>query len=178
MSVQTLDRRTARTRTALRRAFVDLMLERGYPGLTAEAVAARADVARSTLYAHFGGLQGLLRATLDNPSAPLAGLVDGAVSADQLVLQQQHFHEQRRRNRVFFEDPIRSIWAKRLAELIEPRLGPVRGLPASFVALQIAEAQIACVRNWFDARPQPKVDAVAQAMARLTNALRAALEGA
>jgi AcrR family transcriptional regulator len=175
MTAQTTDRRTARTRTALRRAFVDLMLEQGYANLTAEVVAERADVARSTLYTHFGGLQGLLRATLDNPSAPLAGLVDGRTTHAQLVEQLQHFHEQRRRNWVFFEDPLRSMWVRRLAELIEPRLDASSGLPTAFVALQLAETQIAFVRSWLVARPAPRAEALAEAMTRATLALREAL---
>jgi len=175
MNAQRPDRRTARTRTALQRAFVDLILSKGYAALTVDEVAERADVGRSTLYAHYGGLVGLLRASLDNPSAPLAAIVDGAASADQLVRQLQHFREQRRRNHMFFDEPIRGIWVKRLAELIEPRLGPTSGLPAAFVALQIAELHIALIRHWLDARPSPSAEAVANAMIAATSALHAAL---
>jgi AcrR family transcriptional regulator len=178
MADQRPDRRTQRTRTALRRAFIDLLLEKGYASLTADEVAERADVARSTLYAHFGGLAGLIRVSLDTPSGPLAGLVDDSVSAEQLVGQLEHFREQRRRNGMFFEDPLRTIWVKRLAELIEPRLGPTTGLPSAFVALQIAEAQIALVRHWLAARPSPSAQSVANAMVATTHALRTALTAA
>jgi AcrR family transcriptional regulator len=175
------DRRTARTRAALLRAFVELLLEQGYDDLTVDVVAARADVGRSTLYAHYGGLRGLLQESLDRPSAPLAGLVDGSVCAEQLKQQLIHFREQRRRNRAFFEDPLRAIWVRRLAELIERRLAPpapsALALPPAFIALQIAEAQIALVRHWLAARPAPPVEAVAAAMVDLTQALRQALAG-
>jgi AcrR family transcriptional regulator len=160
---------------------VELLLENGFGDLTVDAVSARADVARSTLYTHYGGLRGLLRSSLDRPSAPLAGLVDGIVSADQLNSQLMHFREQRRRNGAFFEDPVRAIWVRRLAELIALRLTPptpsALALPLEFVALQIAEAQIALVRHWLAARPAPPVEAVASAMADLTRALRDALTG-
>jgi AcrR family transcriptional regulator len=178
MSEPTADRRTRRTQTALRRAFIDLLLEKGYAKLTVDEVAARADVGRSTLYAHFGGLAGLLRVTVENPSRPLAGLVDGQTTPDQLIWQLGHFKEQYRRNRAFFEDPLRGVWVKRLAELIAPSLPAAGSLPPDLAALQIAEAQIALVRHWLAARPMPPATTVAAAMADVTAALRTALTGA
>ncbi len=46
------DRRTRRTRRALRDALVELVLERGYAALKVEDIAERADVARATFYSH------------------------------------------------------------------------------------------------------------------------------
>jgi AcrR family transcriptional regulator len=157
---------------------VDLVLTKGFAALTVDEVADRANVGRSTLYAHYGGLVGLLRASLETPSAPLAAIVGGGVGADQIVSQLQHFRDQRRRNRMFFDEPIRGIWIKRLAELIEPRLGPTSGLPSAFVALQIAELHIALIRHWLDARPSPSAEAVANAMMAATRALHATLADA
>jgi AcrR family transcriptional regulator len=170
-----IDRRTRRTQAALRQAFVELILEKGYAKLTVDAVAARADVGRSTLYTHFGGLAGLLRATLENPSQPLAGLVGGQTTPEQLVRQLEHFKEQYRRNRAFFEEPLRALWIRRLAELIAPRLQGAGPLPPDLAALQIAEAQIALVRHWLAARPMPPAATVAAAMADVTHALGSAL---
>ena len=178
MSEPAPDRRTRRTQTALRRAFIDLLLEKGYAKLTVDEVAARADVGRSTLYAHFGGLGGLLAATMEDPSRPLAGLVDGQTTPDELIWQLAHFKEQYRRNRAFFEDPLRGVWIKRLAELIAPRLAGAGPLSPGLAALQIAEAQIALVRHWLAARPMPPAATVAAAMADVTAALCAALTGA
>lgn len=48
----TEDRRTRRTRRALRDALVSLVLERGFAPLTVEDIAERADVARATFYSH------------------------------------------------------------------------------------------------------------------------------
>ncbi|WP_017571102.1 TetR/AcrR family transcriptional regulator [Nocardiopsis halotolerans] len=47
------DRRTLRTRAALRAAFVAQVLERGYAGVRVEHIAAAADVGRATFYTHF-----------------------------------------------------------------------------------------------------------------------------
>lgn len=47
------DRRTKRTRRNLRAALHSLILEKGYDGVTVQDIADRADVGRSTFYAHF-----------------------------------------------------------------------------------------------------------------------------
>jgi AcrR family transcriptional regulator len=46
------DRRTRRTRRALRDALVSLVLERGYASLTVDDITGRADIARATFYSH------------------------------------------------------------------------------------------------------------------------------
>ncbi|WP_433697220.1 TetR/AcrR family transcriptional regulator [Nocardiopsis sp. CA-288880] len=47
------DRRTLRTRAALRAAFVSRVLADGYSGVRVEHIAAAADVGRATFYTHF-----------------------------------------------------------------------------------------------------------------------------
>jgi AcrR family transcriptional regulator len=179
------DRRPERSRKALVGALVALILERGYESLTAEDVAARADVGRSTLYAHFGGLGGVLREALTAPSSGLAALVDGAATPAQLAPLLDHFKRQRRRNAAFFQGPVRTQWVRRLAELIEPKLEALaraQGRAPSplgwgFVATQIAEAQISLVTNWLTTRPGVPAEAVAAALIATTRALVEGLLG-
>ncbi|MEV5410046.1 TetR/AcrR family transcriptional regulator [Thermopolyspora sp. NPDC052614] len=59
------DRRVRRTRQAIQRALVELILEKGYEPVTVTDIIDRADVGRSTFYAHFDGKQAVLRANLD-----------------------------------------------------------------------------------------------------------------
>lgn len=47
------DRRSRRTERILREALHSLILEKGYDGVTVQDIADRADVGRSTFYAHF-----------------------------------------------------------------------------------------------------------------------------
>lgn len=47
------DRRSRRTRRYLREALKELILEKGYEEVTVQDIATRADVGRSTFYAHF-----------------------------------------------------------------------------------------------------------------------------
>jgi AcrR family transcriptional regulator len=59
-----LDRRIQRTRLALHRALISLMVEKGYEAVTVRDVIDRADVGRSTFYAHYLGKEDLLRSGL------------------------------------------------------------------------------------------------------------------
>jgi len=52
--------RTARTRAAVLRAVVEVLTENGYAGATVERIAARAGIAKTTIYRRWGGLNGLL----------------------------------------------------------------------------------------------------------------------
>jgi len=146
-------------------------------------VVERANVGRSTLYAHFGGLDGMLKESMTNPSQPLAAMVDRSLTPQQLLPLLEHFKDQRRRNRVFFAPPLRTLWVRRLAEMIEPRLaalaqdgriGPPQ-LPLSFVATQVADSQIALVGNWLSQGAGTPSEAVAAAMIAMTQAMIGAL---
>jgi AcrR family transcriptional regulator len=52
--------RTARTRAAVLQAVISELAENGYTGTTVERIAARASVAKSTIYRRWGRLDGLL----------------------------------------------------------------------------------------------------------------------
>ncbi len=52
--------RTARTRAAVLEAVIGELTEHGYAGATVERVAARAGIAKTTIYRRWGGLDGLL----------------------------------------------------------------------------------------------------------------------
>ena len=64
------DRRVVKTRRALKEALTDLILEKGYEGVTVQDVIDRADVGRSTFYAHFIDKDDLLMAILADLDVP------------------------------------------------------------------------------------------------------------
>src|SRR4029079_15081989 len=64
------DRRVARSRRALKEALTDLILEQGYESVTVQDVMDRADVGRSTFYAHFLDKDDLLMAILADVEMP------------------------------------------------------------------------------------------------------------
>jgi AcrR family transcriptional regulator len=59
------DRRATRSKTALHRALMSLMLERRYDAITVKAICAAADVGRSTFYEHYAGKDDLKRDGLE-----------------------------------------------------------------------------------------------------------------
>ncbi|HEY1630606.1 MAG TPA: helix-turn-helix domain-containing protein [Rhizomicrobium sp.] len=163
-------------------AFVDLVLTQGYGTIAVEDVAARANVGRSTFYMHYRNKEALLSESLKRPSSALALIVGHDVGSDMLVPLLAHFREARAVNRVFFTDPIRAIWVRTLAGMIEPRLAAVARqarahpvLPLPLIATQIAEAQIALVTHWLQGRAQVKPAALAESLVASTRALMTAL---
>ena len=164
-----VDRRTERTRKALRSAFIELTLTRGYDAVTVEDIVARADIGRSTFYTHYTGKEEILRQTMSTPSSPLANIVGGRTSPETLLPILSHFREQRKINRIFFGSPIRPIWVGCLAEMIESRLAVLSRetrahpiLPQRLIALQVAEAQLALVANWLMGKAACSAEALAK----------------
>ena len=55
------DRRIRRTRSSIRRAFLDLLKEKEYGQITVTELSERADINRKTFYAYYSGMEELLR---------------------------------------------------------------------------------------------------------------------
>lgn len=66
------DRRVQRTRRLLLEALIELILEKGYETVTVQEIIDRADVGRSTFYAHFLDKQQLLMSGIEQLGAFLA----------------------------------------------------------------------------------------------------------
>ncbi len=66
MAKNEADRRVQRTRRLLQEACIDLILEKGYSEVTVQDVLDRADVGRSTFYAHFRDKDDLLASRFDS----------------------------------------------------------------------------------------------------------------
>src|SRR6266511_3052594 len=60
------DRRVRRTRRTLHEALIALILERGYERVTVQDILDRADVGRSTFYAHYRDKEALLLTSFDD----------------------------------------------------------------------------------------------------------------
>jgi len=162
-------------------AFIELVLSRGYDGLTAADISRKANIGRSTFYLHYASKRELLAESLRNLSNQMADCIGGEVTPLQLMPLLDHFREQYPVNRAFFADPIRPLWVKSLAAVIQSRLirYPAAGnsrpsVPRSLVALTIAEMQIALIVHWLTGRLSLKSEMVAATL--ITNS-RALLSG-
>jgi AcrR family transcriptional regulator len=78
MSPAATDRRVRRTRELLRRALLSLIQEKGYDRITVQDILDRADIGRSTFYAHYRDKDDLLRAGFEDIRAALAAERDAA----------------------------------------------------------------------------------------------------
>ncbi len=72
MSTAKTDRRVRRTRELLRRALLSLIQEQGYDRITVQDILDRADVGRSTFYAHYRDKDDLLLSGFEDIRSALA----------------------------------------------------------------------------------------------------------
>jgi AcrR family transcriptional regulator len=78
MPKQKIDRRVERTRQSLQNALSELILEKGYEKTTVQDVIDRANVGRSTFYAHFESLDQLLISGFEPLRAQFEDFLSGA----------------------------------------------------------------------------------------------------
>ena len=175
MAKQKTDRRSQKTRVAVKSAFVELVLSRGYEAVSTGEICDRANVGRSTFYSHYRSKQHLLEESLEHPSGGLAACMGPDITARELTPLLIHFTEQRTLNRIFFDFPIRSVWVRTLARIIERRLprSARTKLPAGLVALLVAESQIALIAHWLSGRFSVPPETVAATLITNTRTLLA-----
>jgi AcrR family transcriptional regulator len=176
------DRRTNKTRQALMGAFIELLLVDGYDAVTVDAIAARADVGRSTFYTHFKGRDGILEESLRFPSLPLARAATEWIEPRELLPIVAHFQQQRALARQFAAPSLRKVWVRCLAGLIEPGLSALAvrgaaqpGLSLALIAVLVAELQIGFLLQWLASRETAHPLAFAEAIVPATRAAVVAL---
>src|ERR1700733_3241006 len=103
------DRRVRKPQAALRSAFVELILTRGFDAVSTADVAEHANVGRSTFYEHFQGKDDILAVTLTPILSPLAAIIE-------------HFWQNRQLGRVLMTGRAGQLMSRQLAGLIEGRL--------------------------------------------------------
>jgi AcrR family transcriptional regulator len=99
------DRRVKRTRKTLQDALIALILEKGYEAITVQDVIDRADVGRSTFYAHFVDKEALLLSQFEHLQADFERHFDenaaDDASADLLDFSGVMFQHAQRYRRVY-----------------------------------------------------------------------------
>ena len=78
MAAETTDRRVRRTRELLRGALLELIQEKGYDRITVQDILDRADIGRSTFYAHYRDKDDLLLSGFEDIRSVLAGETDAS----------------------------------------------------------------------------------------------------
>lgn len=126
-----IDRRVTRTRAALQQALAQLIPEKPYQDITVDDICRRANVGRSTFYAHYRGKEDLQRAAIgDRLGDMLAERRRAAPAASPTLIALEHVRDFRRlhrgplggRGRTVAVEALRNA----LAEMIRDELGTSR----------------------------------------------------
>lgn len=155
------DRRVRRTRRALREALIALILEKGYDRITVREILDRADVVRSTFYAHFGDKDALMLSCFTDMLAQLEAAVsvmdEGVDPARPAEILYEHAYRNRRVYRALCgvrgSDLVQRHLHRLIGDLLREHLGPHLAaagseLPADLVAEYYTSATLGLLMWW------------------------------
>ncbi len=162
-----LDRRSQRTRRAVCDAFTRLIFSHRYGAIRTSDLIEAAGVGRSTFYEHFRNKDDVMVWAIDPIFAPLAEAAAGEASLPRLRFVLDHLWERRALARVLFEPPLGPKLHRKLAGMIEIRLGdPIDGrLPPAMAAAATSAAQLALLRVWLCGEAPCKREPLARRLA-------------
>ncbi len=159
------DRRVHRSRRSLHEALLALTIERGYDAVTVQDVLDRAEVARSTFYAHFRDKEDLLLAGFQEMRGSLPGNLFALPSAGNsdypnfgLTLF-RHIDEQRSLAKAFLGSSagnivynhLRNILVVETREWLSTRKAKIgKSVPPELVVQHIAGSLFALLTWWVD----------------------------
>lgn len=158
------DRRSRRTRQLLGDALVELMLEKHFESITVQDILDRADVGRSTFYAHYTDKESLLISQIEHViremeayTAEADGRHHGLLPSLELF---RHVKEQRRLMRAFVwgrgAEILTQDFQQQISKIIEQNVHSMVGdaatlwAPVSVVAKFVASTFLMLLRWWFD----------------------------
>lgn len=154
------DRRVRRTRQLLIDALLALIVERGYEALTVQDVLDRADVGRSTFYAHFRDKDGLLATAFSRLHTVLegrAGTAGPAGLAELSLALFRHTDEHRPLYRAMVGRPSGAMLNRAVHELLGGharthlgRLGGRLPVPAEVATQYYVSALLGLLTWWLD----------------------------
>lgn len=169
-----VDRRSLRTRTALREALIQLIGERGWDAIAVQDLCERANVGRSTFYSHFpnkdalllGGLEDL-RAELGRQAAARSPAKGSGPSTSGFRFSLgliEHAHQQRKvfRNLIGRRSGyvVQQRFREMVVRLVDDELPTSKGkLPRAAIARALAAAFVELLAWWVEQRsPMPAAD--------------------
>lgn len=186
------DRRSQRTRQLLSEALIALMRERPYEKISVQDIIERANVGRSTFYAHYAGKDGLLIASFEGLLAQLDQAWTAHARPDAVFPVAEFFHHVRQQRALYdaltwgrggeflFTQAHGAICRhleRRLAQWPAARQPPA--IPVAVLAHSLAGALVALLRWWLDRKmPYPPEQMEAMFQALVMPGLRSALDPA
>lgn len=166
-----LDRRSQRTRRLLMDAMVGLMRDKRYDTITVQEITDRADVGRSTFYAHFADKDDLLAdgarqmlAGLEAPDGGAAGPPDGGggprpdlyptLALFRHLQGQADMYQVMARGRgltlfqAALQEELTEVFTARLAARVPP--GQVPAVPPPLLAAMVTGMLVTVIRTWLE----------------------------
>jgi AcrR family transcriptional regulator len=162
------DRRSRRTRQLLGDALVELMLEKHFERITVQDILDRADVGRSTFYAHYTDKESLLISQIEHVIHELEAYTTEAGGKNHGLLPSlelfRHVKEQRRLMQAFVwgrgAEILTQDFQAQVSKIIEQNIRSMVvdtvafSLPLSVVAKFVASTFVMLLRWWFDEEMQ------------------------
>jgi AcrR family transcriptional regulator len=185
MAKKPIDRRVARTRGMLHQALLSLILEKGYETISVEDICERANVGRSTFYAHFTSKDDLKRSGLEHLRRELlerhqSASASGQASAQPLGFSLAMFEHAREHMHLYRAlvgskggaialDTVRQT----LCDFVRHELAKTEGkdanrAPREFVVQHVVGAYMAVLTWWLDSGamlPPERMDTMFQSLA-------------
>lgn len=163
LSPRELDRRTQRTRKAISDAFMGLIFSRRYSAIRTAYLIEAAGIGRSTFYEHFRNKDDVLVSAIEPLFTPLADAATGKGVVGSVRFVLEHVWEQRAAARLLFEPPMAGRLQRKLASMIEERLGASSdGAPNALIAMGEAAAILAMLRMWLAGEARCPADTLAR----------------
>ncbi|MEW6406062.1 MAG: TetR/AcrR family transcriptional regulator [Chloroflexota bacterium] len=155
------DRQTQRTQLLLGNALIELMMEKGYDGITVKDIIERANVGRSTFYSHYQSKDDLFNSQFDRVLEVLTGHTGDEISAENPYFPSlglfRHVQEQYKLFKILAwgtgADLMIRHFQKSLSEKIERRLmqtGQAFALPTAVMATFITGSFLSMLQWWLD----------------------------
>ncbi len=146
-----VDRRRASSRQSLLRAFIELAGERPYASIRIADIADRANVGRSTFYAHFRSKDELLLCSMDWMFNILAEAAVSDTPGDEVRRLVEHFWSNRRLARSVLAPNLERKIRRALCEVITRRLADAASFDvelSKLAAAAIAAGQLGILEAW------------------------------
>jgi len=157
------DRRSRRTRQMLTAALLELMREQRYDTITVQAIIDRANIGRSTFYAHYRDKEDLLQSAIARYVATLGSHMDAGAAGHRLIPSlellrhlQENYAPYRALVRGRASGPLLQTMQAHLSGQVEARLargllpGTVPTVPLPVLAQHVAGALLTLLQWWVD----------------------------
>jgi AcrR family transcriptional regulator len=171
------DRRVRRTRAALQRAIVELVLEKGYGAITGDDIAERADVTRATFYKHYPNKEELLAEVAERFAADvIAAFEHRAPGASRMVPLLEQARRSRGIARVILSGEGDGLALRRFAAIVEQilrddlRSGTLDPRFADIdedLLVRLRAAQVLAAVSWFIEHDDADATETARAVTRV-----------